>query len=481
MLTRIGKLITRELVGRGAILLTSLLLPNLGFSGVPDGSWSITGKVIDLQTTTSNTLSLTGHCSNGRFVIDLVPVNTRDDITESAGWDGNDLFLIQRWPESKGLPRTHSIGYIEPTVFSRYATPALTSVLSAFADSNELSRLESGNEIVILNSWCSYPEESNTFTVGYLPSGGIQVTARCPGLKIDKTGMLPVEGFEHGFTRWTFTSNPKGPNALLTEYDRFDPQQGKLVQTREVTSEILLEKEDAGARGFQPEITENSLTVADYSQRQTLFQFDKEGLTDQNRSYEVTNHLWNFVDNSNITATDFAKREVYLTKHGIPKELLNIPSNTAQTESALSPPELFTPPHPTGFDITAVGRGSTPFNFQDYRGRIIVLNIWATWCTPCMAELPSLGKLAAHYSTDKDVAVICLSREPADTIFKNKGARDSQAPIYSLSAHQLPDVYQTDAIPATFVIDRKGMIVAKHIGAADWSAPSVIAFIDSLR
>jgi thiol-disulfide isomerase/thioredoxin len=267
---------------------------------------------------------------------------------------------------------------------------------------------------------------------------------------------------------------------LLTEYDRFEPQQGKLVQIRKVTSEILLEREDAGARGFQPEIPENSLTVDDYSQRQTLFQFYKEGLTDQNHIYTLTNHLWDFDYYSNIDARDFAQRKISFAKHGVSK-WLDAPSNAAQLESALSPSDFLIPPRPAGFGITAVGRGSTSFNFQDYRGRVVVLNIWATWCSPCMAELPSLGKLAAHYSANKDVAVICLSQESADTIFKNRGAQDSQAPIYSLSDHQLPDVYKTDAIPATFVIDRKGMIVAKHIGAADWSAPSVIAFIDSLR
>ena len=316
----------------------------------------------------------------------------------------------------------------------------------------------------------------------HLPSGGIQITAHCPGLKIDPTGnMVPIEGFEHGFTRWTFTSNLKGPNKLLTEYDRFEPEEGKLVQIRKVTSEILLEREDAAARSFQPEIPENNLTVFDYSQRQTLFQFYKEGLFDQNHTYTLTNHSWNFDYYSNIVARDFAQRKVSLTKHGIPKDSLNKSSNAAQLESALSPPDFLTPPPPAVFDLTAVGRDSAPFNFRDYRGRVVVLNIWATWCSPCMAELPSLGKLAAHYSADEDVAVICLSQESADTIFKHRGAQDSQAPIYSLSGHQFPDVYETDAIPVTFVIDRKGMIVAKHIGAANWSTPSVIAFIDSLR
>ena len=267
---------------------------------------------------------------------------------------------------------------------------------------------------------------------------------------------------------------------MLTEYDRFDPEQGKLVQTRKVTGEIVLEKEDAGPRSFQPDIPENSLTVFDYSQRQMFFQFYKQGLFDQNYIYELTNHLWNFGYYSNIVVTDFAHRKVSIAKHGVAK-YLDATSHAARLEPALSPPESLTPPVPAGFDIAAVGRGSKPFNFQDYRGGVVVLNVWATWCSPCMAELPSLGKLAAHYSAGRDVAVICLSQVPADTIFKDRGALDSQAPVYSLSGRQLPDVYETDAIPATFVIDRKGMIVAKHIGAADSSAPSAITFIDSLR
>jgi hypothetical protein len=324
------------------IVLTSLLLFNLGFSGVPDGSWAISGKVIDLQISSagiqaSNTLALTGHCSNGRLVIDLVPIKTRDNIAESVGWDGNDLFLIQRYPKfPNGQLRTESMGYIEPTIFSRYATPALTSVLTAFADSNELSRLESGNYMVILDVWRNYPEESNTYTVAYLPSGGIQVTARCPGLKIEGAdNMSPIQGFEHGFIRWTFTSSLKDVNTLLTEHDRFDPQQGKLVRTRKVTSEIMLEKEDAGAcSNFQPEITEKSLTVRDYSARQRLSQFYKEGLFEQAHVYTLTNHLWNFANNSNIVARDFEYRKVYFEKHGVSKDLLDVPSNAEQPESA---------------------------------------------------------------------------------------------------------------------------------------------------
>jgi hypothetical protein len=79
------------------------------------------------------------------------------------------------------------------------------------------------------------------------------------------------------------------------------------------------------------------------------------------------------------------------------------------------------------------------------------------------------------------VAVVCLSKETASAIFKNAKAIDSGAPLFCLSGQQLPEVYKTDGIPATFVIDKDGMIVYEHLGTADWSHSSVIKFIDALR
>ena len=107
---------------------------------------------------------------------------------------------------------------------------------------------------------------------------------------------------------------------------------------------------------------------------------------------------------------------------------------------------------------------------------------------PCLAELPTFGKLAAHYSADKDIAVVCLSQEPAERVFKNEQAKSSGAPLYSSNEQRLPNAYRTEKLPAPFaiipttlIIDRGGTIVFSGIGAADWSAPSVIKVIDSLK
>jgi hypothetical protein len=66
-------------------------------------------------------------------------------------------------------------------------------------------------------------------------------------------------------------------------------------------------------------------------------------------------------------------------------------------------------------------------------------------------------------------------------IFKNSSALASGAPLFSLNGKTTPPIYQTGSIPATYIIDKKGMVVFQHIGSADWADASVIKFVDSLR
>lgn len=155
----------------------------------------------------------------------------------------------------------------------------------------------------------------------------------------------------------------------------------------------------------------------------------------------------------------------------------NAPKELAQS---LTPPP-FPAPHPADFNFSIVGTNHEPVDFQSYRGRVIVLNFWATWCPPCQAELPGLGRLASHYAAQSDVAVVCASEETPAVISKSSSAMASGAPLFSLNGKTTPSIYQSDSIPATYVIDKKGMVVFQHIGSADWADASVIKFIDSLR
>jgi thiol-disulfide isomerase/thioredoxin len=158
------------------------------------------------------------------------------------------------------------------------------------------------------------------------------------------------------------------------------------------------------------------------------------------------------------------------------------PAATGQNVPAQSLlPPAFPSSQPAEFNFRIIGTNNMPVDFRDYRGRVIILNFWATWCPPCQLELPRLGQLAGHYAALNDVAVVCVSGESPAMVFKNPPAAKSGAPLFAIAAGAIPRIYQSDILPATFIIDKKGMIVFQCTGPADWSAASVIKFVDSLR
>lgn len=120
-------------------------------------------------------------------------------------------------------------------------------------------------------------------------------------------------------------------------------------------------------------------------------------------------------------------------------------------------------------------------NLSSLKGRVIVLNVWATWCPPCMQELPSLAALAKHYADTKDVQVVCVTTEPSEDVWPKMSRHEAASLLWGTDRQRLPKIYETRAIPATFVINRAGYIVFQHVGMANWSSPETIQFIDSLR
>ncbi len=119
-----------------------------------------------------------------------------------------------------------------------------------------------------------------------------------------------------------------------------------------------------------------------------------------------------------------------------------------------------------------------PVDFAQYKGRTVFLNIWATWCPPCVAELPAIATLAANPRL-KDVAFVCVSTDESSAVLK-RYMRDKTWPMTVLRATELPEVFLTDGIPATFLIAPDGRIAASEVGAARWDDPSVVEFLEGL-
>jgi peroxiredoxin len=132
------------------------------------------------------------------------------------------------------------------------------------------------------------------------------------------------------------------------------------------------------------------------------------------------------------------------------------------------------------FDAVQLPSGR-PANIEDYRGKVVLLNIWATWCPPCVVEMPSMERLHRKLS-GTDFQLIAVSVDEADSATVNTFVRNLGLTFEILHNRDgsIRRIYQTTGVPESFVIDRDGVIVKKVIGAADWDAPVNEALIRSL-
>ncbi len=128
------------------------------------------------------------------------------------------------------------------------------------------------------------------------------------------------------------------------------------------------------------------------------------------------------------------------------------------------PPE-FPRPAPAFTVPDAAGK---PVSLADYKGRIVLVDFWATWCQPCLAVIPDLEKLSARYA-DKGFTVLGVAidekQKTAEDYVKKK--KVSYPMAYDVGESQAWELFGVKAIPATFLVDRDGQIVAQWTGAPD--------------
>jgi len=135
----------------------------------------------------------------------------------------------------------------------------------------------------------------------------------------------------------------------------------------------------------------------------------------------------------------------------------------------------------TAEDIPLTLETGKSAKLSDYRGKVVVLNFWATWCPPCVEETPSLVALQQRISSRNGV-VLGVSVDDDDAAYRKflqdhginfPTARDADAKKFALD-------YGTSMYPETYIIDRKGKILRKIIGPQDWNSPDLLAYFDSI-
>jgi cytochrome c biogenesis protein CcmG, thiol:disulfide interchange protein DsbE len=136
-----------------------------------------------------------------------------------------------------------------------------------------------------------------------------------------------------------------------------------------------------------------------------------------------------------------------------------------------------------------IGTAAPDFTVQDsqnkitlseYRGQVVVLNFWATWCAPCVEELPSLVEMQRRMKA-KGVTVLAVS------VDVDEGAYKQFLKDHNVSLNTVRDpsgksngLYGTFKFPETYIIDRNGVMRRKFIGEVDWTAPEIMDFLGRL-
>ncbi len=136
-----------------------------------------------------------------------------------------------------------------------------------------------------------------------------------------------------------------------------------------------------------------------------------------------------------------------------------------------------------------IGASAPDFTVQDsqskvslsqFHGQVLVLNFWATWCPPCVEEVPSLVEMQRRMR-GKGITVLAVS------IDQNEGQYEQFLKAYGMNLLTVRDpgqnvagLYGTHGWPETYIIDRNGVMRRKFIGAVDWTAPEITDFLNKL-
>jgi cytochrome c biogenesis protein CcmG/thiol:disulfide interchange protein DsbE len=117
---------------------------------------------------------------------------------------------------------------------------------------------------------------------------------------------------------------------------------------------------------------------------------------------------------------------------------------------------------------------------SQFKGQVVVLNFWATWCPPCIEEMPSLVQMQERMKS-KGVTVLAVSVDADENDYR-RFLRDHNVNLLSVrdASQKSNELYGTFKFPETYVIDRKGVVRRKFIGAVDWTEPEVIDFLGKL-
>ncbi len=147
----------------------------------------------------------------------------------------------------------------------------------------------------------------------------------------------------------------------------------------------------------------------------------------------------------------------------------------------------------TELPVPVLGKSAPKFTFPllgggtaslaDYRGKVVLVNIWATWCPPCIDEMPDLENLYKQMKTKGapfEILGVSIDALGADPVRKWVDRFGITFPILLDPRGSVKKLYRTTGVPETFVIGPKGVLVRKFIGPRKWDGPGMIRYLEGV-
>lgn len=116
-----------------------------------------------------------------------------------------------------------------------------------------------------------------------------------------------------------------------------------------------------------------------------------------------------------------------------------------------------------------------PSSLSAYKGKVVLLNFWATWCGPCRAEIPSMEQLYTELKDEGFTIVAVNSQEPLEQVSAFVDDMGMSFPVLLDSTGRVGAAYGVRAIPTTYIIDPQGAIRGRMVGTRDWYSPEIIS------
>lgn len=117
-------------------------------------------------------------------------------------------------------------------------------------------------------------------------------------------------------------------------------------------------------------------------------------------------------------------------------------------------------------------------NFSEFEGKVVFVNFWATWCGPCLGEMPEIQKLYDKFKDNENVVFVLVTNENTETIAQFIDKKKYTFPVYSALSNP-PNKFATKSIPTTFLIDKRGNILINKKGVANWSSQKTVDIINN--